>query len=79
MFDLSETLDFALVGQAYTGYTRDLRHGKYVNTDVELVIWAILSVQSELLETYNRPLAEYINKEQEKLFPNLVEQVFKFD
>jgi len=53
-----------------------LRRGKHVNTDVELAIWGILANRSNLLESIDRPLAAYIESEQQKLFPDLFDQVF---
>lgn len=68
--------DFALVGQAYKAYLSDLRRGKYVNTDVEVAIWAILCNRSDLLESVDRPLSKYISENQSTKFPNLFEDVF---
>ena len=72
----NDALDHILVAQAYQGYLGDLRSGKHVGTDVETAIWAILSNRSDVLEQIDKPLARYIDKEQEVRFPKLFEAVF---
>lgn len=71
--------NYALVGQAYQAYMSDLRRGKYVGSDVELAIWAILANRSDLLETIDRAFVRYIDENAEKKFPNLFETVFKLN
>lgn len=68
---------FGLVGQAYKGYLSDLRQGKYVGTDVEIAIWAILWNRTDLLASVDRPLAQYIEKDPEKKFVQLFDVAFE--
>lgn len=72
----SEPRDYALVAQAYQSYLGDLRRGRHVGTDVELVIWAILVNRVDLFETIDRGLAGFIESKHEERFPNLFETVF---
>ena len=65
--------DFALVGQAYKAYLNDLRRGRYVDTDVEVAIWAVLCNRSDLLESVDKPLAKYVTENQQAKFPTLFE------
>lgn len=76
MFNPANVFDFAIVGQAYMGYLQDLRHGRHVGTEVELVIWALLVNHIDLVEQTDKALAMWIQKEHEKQFPNLLEQVY---
>ena len=76
MFNPSEVYDFAIVAQAYMGYMQDLRRGRHVGTDVERAIWALLVTHSDLVEQTDRALANWIAKEHEKQFPNLLEEVY---
>ncbi len=76
MFNPTEVYDFAIVAQAYFGYLQDLRHGRYVGTEVELTIWALLINHSDLLKQTDKALATYMEREHEKLFPNLLETVY---
>ena len=69
--------DYALVGQAYNAYMRDLRKGRHVGTDVEKAIWAILANRSDLLEELDRGLARFIDKHEETKFPDLFDEVFE--
>ena len=64
--------DFALVGQAYKAYLNDLRRGRYVDTDVEVAIWAVLCNRSDLLESVDKPLAKYVTENQQAKFPRRV-------
>lgn len=72
----TEPKDYALVGQAYQAYLTDLRRGKHVGTDIELVIWAILAHRIDLLESIDRGLARFIESKQEERFPDLFAEVF---
>jgi len=76
--DFGQDYNFAIVGQAYQAYMRDLRRGKYVGTVVEKTIWAILSNRSDLVGLLDRPFEKYVDKKQEELFPNLLEDVFDY-
>jgi hypothetical protein len=69
----------ALVAQAYQGYMGDLRRGKHVDTDVELVIWAILSNRSDLVESFDKAFGNYIYEKHEDKFPRLFDEVFEKD
>lgn len=71
-----DDLNFALVGQAYTAYMRDLRRGKHVGTAVEKTIWAILANRGDLVADLDRLFSEYIDDTQEELFPELFDEVF---
>ena len=53
----------------------DLRRGKHVGTDVEKAIWAILSNSSELLESIDSGLDQYIQEVEAEKFPDLYEDV----
>jgi hypothetical protein len=72
----SEPKDYALVGQAYQAYLGDLRHGKHVDSDIELAIWGILVNRIDLLETIDRGLAGFIESTHSERFPDLFEKVF---
>lgn len=74
--NLGEEHPFALVGQAYQAYMTDLRRGTHVGTPVEAAIWAILVNRSDLLETIDRGLAQFIERKHEEKFPRLLQQVF---
>lgn len=76
MFNPAEVFDFAIVGQAYMGYLQDLRHGRHVGTDVELAIWALLLNHMDLIEQTDKAVAAFVNREHQKQFPNLLEQVY---
>jgi hypothetical protein len=72
----SEPRDYALVGQAYQGYLTDLRRGRYVGTDVELAIWAILVNRIDLLKAIDKGLVGFVESKHEERFPQLFETVF---
>lgn len=76
MFDPSDVYDFAIAGQAYMGYLQDLRRGRHVGTDIELAIWALLVVHSDLVEQTDKALATWIEQQHATQFPDLLEQVF---
>ena len=65
-----------LVSQAYKAYMSDLRSGRYVRTPVENAIWAILAEHTDMLEQIDRSFSEYIEENQEELFPGLLDKVF---
>ena len=69
-------IDAALVAQAHQAYLCDLRHGKYVDSDVELAIWAILVNRSDILANFDRGLANFTYEKFEERFPLLFERVF---
>ena len=71
-----EDPDLLLVSQAYEGYMTDLRRRKFVGTDVEKAIWAILSNRSDLFEDHDPQFASYVASNQERVFPNLYKEVF---
>ena len=77
MFNPTEIYDFAIVAQAYVGYLQDLRRGRHVGTDVELAIWALLINHLDLLQQTDKALAAYMEREHEKLFPNLLENAYE--
>jgi hypothetical protein len=68
--------DLVLVEQAYAAYFRGLRNGKHVGSPVEKAIWAILYNKLELVSSFDKTFANYIEKNQEKEFPRLFEEVF---
>ena len=70
---------YALVGQAYQAYMTDLRRGRYVGTDIEKAIWAILSNRSDLVGEIDRMFENYIDKNYDNKFPNLYDEVFEND
>lgn len=72
----NEITEWALVGQAYHSYMSDLRSGKNVGTNIELVIWAILLYRIDLIEAKDKAFSRFLTQEQEKRFPNLFQQVF---
>ena len=72
-----DAFDHILVAQAHEGYKSDLRSGTHVGTDVEVAIWAILSNRSAILEKIDKSLARFIDKEEDKRFPGLYEEVFR--
>ncbi len=72
-------LDLTLVTQAYQGYMTDLRRGRYVGTDTELAIWAILSNRSDLVEQFDKAFGGYINKKCEEKFPKLFDEVINME
>ena len=67
-----------LTTQAYLAYMSDLRRGRYVGTDVEKVIWAILArPENRHVERIDASFAEYLNDEHERKFPGLFSEVFR--
>ncbi|SRR6266699_443985 len=72
-------LSLTLVAQAYHGYMNDLRRGKHVGTNVELVIWAILANRSDLVEDFDKGFSKYIYEKHEERFPSLFDDVFEMD
>ena len=75
-YQMPDLRAFAIVGQAYKAYLNDLRRGKYVGTEVEISIWAILSNRSDLVADVDKAFAKYIEDNYEKKFPSLFEEVF---
>ena len=75
-YQMPDPRAFAIVGQAYKAYLNDLRRGKYVGTEVEISIWAILSNRSDLVADVDKAFAKYIEDNYEKKFPGLFEEVF---
>lgn len=78
---LLESLDpdpfaLSLVRQAYTAYVVDLRHGRFVGTDVEVAVWAILCSRPDLLESFDKTLAAYLEAHRETRFPTLFKVAF---
>ena len=73
-----EDPNLVIASQAYHAYMTDLRRGRFVGTDVEKAIWAILAhdCSGAMLEHVDAFFAEYIDDEHEKLFPNLFQEVF---
>lgn len=69
--------DLVLVEQAYAAYLLDLRHGKHVGTQVEKAVWAILYNKLDLVLSFDKAFANYIQENQEKEFPGLFEEVFE--
>lgn len=72
----SEPRDYAIVGQAYQAYLKDLRRGRHVGTDVELSIWAILVSHSDLLTAIDAGLADFMQSKHSERFPQLFDTVF---
>ena len=72
-----EDPDLVLVCKAHIAYMSDFRRGKYVGTDTEKAIWAILANRTDLLENWDRPFAKFIYEEHEKKFPTLFDDVFR--
>lgn len=66
----------SLVRQAYMAYVIDLRHGKFVGTDVEVAVWAILCCRPDVLESFDKTLAAYIEAHRESRFPALFRVAF---
>lgn len=69
--------DLVLVEQAYAAYFRDLRRGKHVGTQIEKAIWAILYTKLDLVLSFDKAFANYIQENQEEKFPGLFEEVFQ--
>ncbi len=66
----------SLVQQAYTAYVVDLRHGKFVGTDVEVAVWAILCSRPDVLESMDKTLAAYLEAHRESRLPTLFRVAF---
>ena len=66
----------SLVRQAYTAYLVDLRHGRYVGTDVEIAVWAILCSRPDVLQSFDKTLAGYLDANQAVRFPALFRVAF---
>ena len=69
-------VDTALVAQARQAFLTDLRHGTHVGTDIELAIWAVLVNRSDILEHFDRGLANFTYEKYQERFPALFERVF---
>lgn len=69
--------DLVLVEQAYAAYFQDLRHGKHVGTQIEKAIWAILYNKLDLVLSFDKTFANYIQENHEKEFPGLYRDVFQ--
>ena len=67
--------EVVIVAQAYMAYMADLRRDKHVGTDVEKAIWAILSNGSDLLDSIDSGLHQYIQEIEAEKFPDLYEDV----
>ena len=66
--------------QAYSAYRTDLRRGRFVGTDIEKTVWAIVAHPgNSLVERIDALFAEYIDDEHEKRFPGLFSEVFSVD
>jgi hypothetical protein len=68
--------DFSLVKQAYKAYMTDLRQGRYLGTDVELAVWAILAKRSDLVRSIDSAIGKFIEGNWELLFPDHFEIAF---
>ena len=66
----------ALVTAAYSGFKKDLQKGKYVGTEVEKSIWAILSSRSDIVDQMDPAFGKYIAENFEEKFPKLFDEVF---
>lgn len=72
-----EDSNLVITTQSYFAYMTDLRKGRFVGSDVEKAIWAILAhPDNALVEKLDAFFAEYIDDEHEKQFPNLFRDVF---
>lgn len=65
-----------LVAGAYKAYMQDLERGVHRGTDVEVAIWAILSNRSDLVQSFDKLFAKYIDDNLEKLHPDLFDKAF---
>lgn len=74
-----DALAHVLAGQAVNAYMVDLRSGRYVGTDVEKAIWAVLANRSDIVSTIDRLLARYIDEHKDGKFPRLYDDVFESD
>lgn len=76
-YQMPDPRDFALVGQAYRAYSADLSNGRHRGTPVELAIWAILWNRSDLVQSIDPALAEYISENQDTVFKSLYDEAFQ--
>lgn len=76
-YQMPDPRDFALVGQAYQAYAKDLQRGKHRGTPVEIAVWAILWNRSDLVQTIDPALAKYIDDNQEAVFKSIYDTAFK--
>ena len=74
-----EDPDLVLVCQAYFAYMNDLRRGRFVGTDTEKAIWAILANRSDLLENVDKSFAEYVRTTHETQFSDLFDDVYRMN
>ena len=68
--------DTTLVSQAYLAYMNDLRSGKYVGTNIEKAIWAILVTNRRFVALHNLAFAQYLGDRVETMFPSLINSAF---
>ena len=73
---LPNQLTTAIAAQAYNSFLHDLRKGRHVGTDVELVTWAILKTENDIFSQFDGALAAYIKANWRSKFPSLMEEVF---
>lgn len=62
---------FALIAEAYHAYLIDVRTGRIKGSDNELALWAILWNRTDLLESFDKALAAFIDEKQPELFPDI--------
>lgn len=66
----------SLVAQAYQGYMTDLRIGKYVGTDTEKAIVAIVINRCDLVGDFDRAFGKWIFENHEERYQGLLTEVF---